>query len=335
MPIAQLALFAGFGILLCFFVLSSRPLFAADHPTTPREWLDAMASAAHQQNYAGTFTYLNNGSLQSVRLIHGHDDVHGERDRLVSLSGSEREVLRDAEQVTCILPDKVSVKVEHGRPGRPIPLIIPTQLERIGKYYEFAFAGNGRVAGRSTRKVMITPRDDHRYSHAVWIDEQSHLLLRSELINEHAQAVEQLIFSDITLYDAPPEVLLQRQSEGVDYVWYQAEDGADDSLPTASVTSRWEIGFLPAGFEQDHHRYHLSTRLNDAMEQMVYSDGLASISVFVEGYTDGDETFLGFSSLGATNAYGKLVSGHHLTVVGEVPRETIIRVADSIRIKGE
>jgi len=302
-------------------------------PQTPREWLDAMALAAHQSNYAGTFTYLNNGSLQSMRLVHGYDAARGERDRLISLSGSLREVLRDGDQVTCILPDTQSVKVEHPGPSRAIPILIPSQLEQIAEHYQFAFAGEERVAGRTTRLLVISPRDPHRYTHRFWIDSESHLLLRSELINEEGEAVEQLIFSDITLYDAPPEAALARHTEGVDYVWTHQGDVSPPAPAATTTTGQpqdWSIGFLPAGFVQDTRRHHLSTREKGGMEQLVYSDGLASISIFIEDYREGDAPFIGFSSLGAINAFGKLIDHHHLTVLGEVPKSTLIRVADSV-----
>jgi sigma-E factor negative regulatory protein RseB len=62
----------------------------------------------------------------------------------------------------------------------------------------------------------------------------------------------------------------------------------------------------------------------------VYSDGLASVSVFIERSGDPVPVAAGYSSLGAINTYSTLRGGYQITVVGEVPASTVRQIAASV-----
>ena len=66
--------------------------------------LERMGIASKQLNYQGVFAYQTGNSLQSIRIIHRADD-QGETERLVSLNGAAREVIRTNDLVTCIFPE--------------------------------------------------------------------------------------------------------------------------------------------------------------------------------------------------------------------------------------
>lgn len=138
-------------VSLCFLSLISFSV-VADHPKENIEkWLAKMHHAAHMINYDGTFVYGQNNEMTSMQIIHSVDQG-GEQERLISLDGSGREVLRSGDTVTCVLPDKNSVVVDKSRPDTEFPPTFPLKIEQLSKVYDFHLAENGMVAGRIAKK---------------------------------------------------------------------------------------------------------------------------------------------------------------------------------------
>ena len=73
-----------------------------------REWLERMTAAMSQMSYQGTFVYVRDGEVETMRITHVTDET-GVRERLYSVSGPHREVIRDREGVRCVLQDAASV----------------------------------------------------------------------------------------------------------------------------------------------------------------------------------------------------------------------------------
>jgi sigma-E factor negative regulatory protein RseB len=67
--------------------------------------------------------------------------------------------------------------------------------------------------------------------------------------------------------------------------------------------------------------------------QLVYSDGLAAVSVFIEPLQAGHETAPGLASLGAIHIYTREVANHRITVVGEAPATSVQRIADAVEYR--
>ena len=126
----------------------------ADHPNKDVEkWLEKMHNAAHMINYEGTFVYGQNNELSSMQIIHSVDES-GEFERLISLDGSGREVIRSGNTVTCVLPDKESVVVDKSRPDAEFPPSFPSKIDQLEEYYHFQINGEGRVAGQKTKNIL-------------------------------------------------------------------------------------------------------------------------------------------------------------------------------------
>lgn len=300
----------------------------AEEILSARQWLERMTQAAHQLNFEGTLVYSHAGNLQTLRVVHGKGDG-GERERLLSLSGPSREVLRDNNKVTCILPDDNEIVTEHIGPTRIVPLNLPDQLDSLGQQYDIRLAGDGRVAGYGTKKITISPRDRYRYGHILWLHKDNGLLLRSELIGDNNRTIEELIFTALQFYDELPSKLLETESTGAESVWQR--QGHEQSQEAVDQNGRWMVADLPPGFVLDSRRNHLMPGNRARVEHMVFSDGLASVSVFIEQGQSNSADFLGNSHMGAVNAYSRMVDGHHVTVVGEVPSITVHQIADSLR----
>jgi sigma-E factor negative regulatory protein RseB len=295
-----------------------------------QQWLERMSMAARSLNYIGTFVYQHGGQLEAMQIIHAMDEA-GERERLMSLTGPRREVIRDNQIVTCILGDRQAVHVNKSRPRTPFPVSFPTELMEIEKHYAFEVQGGDRVAGHDCRVVVVKPHDDMRYGRRLCVHETSHLLLRSELTDSRGRPIEQVMFTSVDFPESIDEVALLPDLSSADFTWKQEPEQSPEH-GDVNGDSRWKVFQVPDGFMLTDHSWHQFTADEPGVEHWVYSDGLASVSVYIEEARS-EEKYGGSSNRGALNAYGTMVAGHYVTVVGEVPRETVEIIGQSVRIK--
>ena len=295
-------------------------------------WLERMAHSAHTLNYDGVFVYSHGDSLSAMRVIHGVLPEGLERERLVSLNGPPREVLRDNKLVTCILSDDRSVFVGKSRSGAPFPPTFPRRVQELRELYNIDFGDHGRVAGRAVTQVVIAPRDEYRYGHRIWIDSDTGLLLMSEMLDEQGDVVEQFMFTTIDYLDEVPDHLFESAISGQEYTLHQSRP--EEAEGEAEPETIWRAERLPAGFMLDVRRIHRMADVDEPMEQLVFSDGLASVSVFVEPAGTEKEFMSGAARMGAINTYARLENGYHITVVGEVPAATVRLIGESFRQGG-
>jgi sigma-E factor negative regulatory protein RseB len=303
---------------------------AAQEP--PGQWLDDMSNAVQNLNYDGTFVYLHDGKLEAMRIIHQIGEG-GERERLVSLTGSAREVLRNNESVTYILPDSKSVMVGQSRPRQPFP-VVPRDLDSLEKYYRIENSGEDRIAGYLTRVIAITPKDAYRYGYRFWIDKESKMFLRSDLTDVDSKPIEQVMFTRLGIGVSIPDSELQPSLTGDGYSWYHQDVSKAAQQAATQKEPYWIVSSLPAGFDLTNYQRKRIRPDGEYTEHMVYSDGLATVSVYVETGTLDKDTFLGLSSMGAMNAYRVVIGSHIVTVVGDVPAVTVQMMAESVTARG-
>ena len=296
-----------------------------------RQWLERMSMASQSLNYSGIFVYQRQGSLEAMQIVHASDES-GERERLRSLTGPKREVLRDNQVVTCILGDRQAVVVNNSRPRTPFPVSFPTELMDLGRHYSFKVLNEDRVAGLTCRVVAVEPRDEYRYGRRFCVHDESHLLLRSELTAAGGDAIEQIMF---TAVEFPQEIADQKllpDMDGADFTWHR-EPKEQPKTGESAADSLWKVTQVPDGFMLTDHGWHQLSAGDAGVEHWVYSDGLASVSVYIEKSLKDSETYSGVSYRGALNAYGTMVGGHYVTVVGEVPRQTVELIGKSVRVE--
>lgn len=291
-----------------------------------REWLERMSSATQSLNYSGTFVYQHEGRLEAMQVLHAMDE-DGERQRMMSLTGPRREVLRDNREVTCILGDSQSVVVNKSRPRLPFPASFPSQLDELEKNYRFQLQGEDRVAGLSCQVVEVKPRDNFRYGRRLCVHADSHLLLRSELTDGRNRVIEQVMFTSVEFPSSISEHDLSPDFSAGNYSWQRQPD--EQPVSGGQSDSQWQIRQVPDGFMLVDRRWH---RLSGDMpvEHWVFSDGLASVSVYIEESGKEHDAYSGQSHRGALNAYGTMVSNHYVTAVGEVPMRTVEMLARSV-----
>lgn len=315
------------GGLLC--ALLGNSAVAGETSENPQQSLDRMTRAAQTLNYDGIFVYSNGAKMQSMRIIHRSGE-EGERERLVALSGAAREVLRDRERVTCILPDSQSVVVAKSRPRQfPHSKLFDSETG-FARFYIMSVRHGGRIAGRHTRMVVVEPRDQFRYGYRLWLDRDTDLLLKSELVDENGDVAEQLVYTNIELPESIPDALLEPEVSGAGYTWYRDEDGGSGDASRSAAEPGWYPAWLPEGFAMSEHAMDPILASRDPVEHLVFSDGLASLSVFIERLDTAAKPLDGLDSMGAVHAYGSMVEDFQITVVGEVPAATVTRVAGSI-----
>jgi sigma-E factor negative regulatory protein RseB len=218
--------------------------------------------------------------------------------------------------------------VEKSRALKHFPPAFPNQIENLADYYRFTLNGTGKVAGRVTQRIEITPKDNYRFGHHLWVDSKTGLLLQTHLINEQGQPIEQFVFTDIKYLDTIPDELLKPGVDKKGFTWIEAKD---DGKKVAGSFEGMDISWLPDGFMED---MKINKKLPNSIipvEQVVFSDGLASVSVFIEEEIEHDPTsLLGGTRMGALNVHGRTLGDYHLTVIGEVPYRTVKKISDSI-----
>lgn len=301
----------------------------------PRAWLARMSHAVEYLNYQGTLVHMHGGEADVLQIVHRVDDGRV-TERLTALDGAGREIIRNDDEVTCILPDQESVLVESrdDRDSSQSPLRgrLPSQDQFSEAYYHVSFVGPDRVAGRDAQVIAIRPKDAYRYGYRLWLDERTAMPLKSQLWDEQGNVVEQILFADVELPDSIPAARVEPSLLMDSFTWHRA----DEPPPTSdsAEAAGWTATELPAGFELMAARTKLPPGSTQPMEQLVYTDGLASVSVFIEdGVAEADQAE-GWSQIGAANAYTTTLEGRLITAVGEVPMRTVEMIALSVRPMG-
>jgi len=185
----------GFAIstVLAVEILGSAVALAeAPPPADPMKLIQRMSTALQSLNYEGTFVHLQNGSIESMHILHSSDSK-GELERMLSLNGEAREVIRNHARVTCIWPNSQSVVVSKSKPRNALPDIDPSLA--TNQRYQLRLAAPDRVAGVETHVVEIQPKDRYRYGYRFWIDQNTNMLLRSELLDSDQKPIEQVMFT--------------------------------------------------------------------------------------------------------------------------------------------
>ncbi|MCC6705949.1 MAG: MucB/RseB C-terminal domain-containing protein [Gammaproteobacteria bacterium] len=289
-----------------------------------------MHEATRTLSYDGVFVYQRGDQLESMRLIHRYaDDVESER--LISLSGPAREVIRNGTTVTCLSADDSGAAPDKNPPRDIIGIGFSAPVEKLRGSYVFAVEGQDRVAGRNAMVVTVTPRAPDRYGYRLWLDDETKLLLKSAILNGDGKSLEQVQFTQIEVNgDIGAERLLPGL-KGASFSWRTDDDGdIDDPRDEAPAAPEWQAAWLPPGFEFKESSLQQMEDKRGPVNHLVYSDGLAMVSVFVEAVDDEKRALRGQSSRGAVNAFSRLDDMHQITVVGEVPLLTVKRIATSV-----
>ncbi|GAB4125018.1 MAG: sigma factor AlgU regulator MucB [Sideroxydans sp.] len=300
----------------------------ADPLRTDEDWLRTMAFAAHQTNYSGVFVYQSGPRVETSRITHWVDD-EGEHEYLESLDGPKREVVRDNDKVWVIAGDK-KIQSRKRRGHFSFPALLPEQISAVHENYRVLQGEEDRVAGHHAHAIIFEPRDHLRYVRKLWAHSENGLVLKAQVQDRQGIIIEQYAFTQLDISAAPN----RKWPSGERPVAPVLQGEGLPSVAVSSTPSGWQVDALPAGFRKVVEMRRTMPGRAEPVIHMVYSDGLAGISVFIERAAAEPE-FHGLSSQGAVHVYNRLSGAHLITVVGEVPPRTVIQVADSVRYAGQ
>ena len=311
--------------LLLFISVSGSVL--AGGADQARKMLEQMATAMNQLTYQGTFVYVRGGEVDTMRITHV-SDKDGVRERLYSTSGPQREVVRDRDGVRCILKDADSIEENPIIADSYFPELPQSLFDNSTSGYRLETGGEARIAGQTAKRVSITPEDDFRYGYDFWLQQDTGLLLKWVLLDANHKALAKLMFTDFSIGDDVDLSELESDSPLTDFIALSKAGSKDGTM--MSTAPRWQPGKLPPGFRLTSHTSENGD--DGVIEHLVYSDGLAAVSVYVERRGKQLEDRITVNQLGTNNAYSKVQSGLQITVIGEVPALTVKSIANEMAL---
>lgn len=294
--------------------------------TTPdgRAWLDKIYQATQKLSYTGTFVYQHDGRSETSRVTR-LASPQGDIERLEVLDGEPREIVRSKDGVRCYLPRSRTLKVDRHGTGRRFPAMLPAQLSELLVHYRVRLGAMDRVAGRACQRVSLEPNDAYRYGYELCADQATGMLLRSITLSEEKQPLEQFTFTQLEVGEVRPEAVAAPHAT-------QAWRVEEASVRPADLEAEgWRVDADIPGFHKIVEVVRV-LREREPVGQLVYSDGLAAVSVFIEPAEGRRESVRrGTASIGGINIFVREVDDHIVTVVGEVPATSVRRIADHVR----
>ncbi len=320
--------------LLALATGSSFPAHCAQ-PTADdaKQWLERMIQATQELSYEGTFIHVQGPHLEAMRIVHGGGRDGDERQRLFSLTGPQREILVTPEGVICLSPKQQTTFAGGDYRYSRFPISIPREIGRLENQYRFELVGQDRAAGAEVEVVAIKPRDTLRYGYRLWLDRRNGMLLRSALLDEKGYPIEQLMFTDLQIKDRIDEAAFKPPVPAEGAVTPPPDRPGAGATPPPGVPitrSPWSVARLPEGFDKILHNRFAEASGRHPTEHMVFADGLATVSVFLERLDEASPLLQGESQLGSMNAFGTKMGDYQILVVGEVPAATVQNIAASI-----
>lgn len=304
-------------------VAAARAQPAGDQARTDGEWLQAIQNAAQRSNYSGTIYYQQGSEVRSSRIVHQFDGAVAYQ-RVQILDGERREYVRKGDAVQCLLPDTKRVIIEKRPLGGNFPALSNSAPEDILRLYNLSKGAVERIADLECQVIELEPKDGNRYGYRLWVERSSGLLLRAQMLNGNREVIEQMAFTEVRIGE-PFDASRLKAS-------WPTDGWRVEKIETKPVELGWALD-VPAGFRQLRAviRRFGSGSAHDTL-QAVYSDGLATFSVFIEpdqGSADGAASRA--TSRGPVSAYIHRLGDTMITVVGEVPPNTLRDVALSVK----
>lgn len=309
-------------ILFAALLALAAAVAQAQSPET-LSWLRKIHDATQKLSYSGTFVYQN-GSRSETSRITRYVDASGDIEKLEVMDGVPREIVRTKDTVRCYLPGSRVVKVDR-RTERGFPALLPERITALARHYDISLGETRRIAGYDCQAVVLTPRDNLRYGYKLYADQASGMLLRAVTFDAAGEQVEQFMFTQLVIGGVTRDMVKPRHAART---WRVEDAGA-----VPARLAGWGLSSELPGF---HKVVELKRRLGDSRSagQVVYSDGLAAVSVFIESLEGrSDPVRTGLASMGAIHIYTREVANHMVTVVGEAPAASVQRIANAVEYR--
>jgi len=288
-------------------------------------WLERAAQAAKTLNYAGTIVYQHNGHVETSRLVHVVDGGQ-EQEKLVSLDGPPREVIRSSTEVRSYFPDAKIIRIEPKTFRNVFPSLSSEQLRTLSQYYEARNVVSERVAGHWTQVMVFEPKDGLRYGHKFWADANTGLLLKARLVDDRGEVVEQFAFTDVAINEKIDRDMVKPSWTAAPPDWQVKQGSFGEMQPKETG---WSANRLPGGFQKIMEGYRTLRGKREPVAHLVYSDGLVAISVFVEPLS-GPSVPTGLAQHAGLSIYTTKQDDFLVTVLGEAPSAAVQKIAQSV-----
>lgn len=314
--------------LLALVLAMAMPTYGVAKEKTAAYWLERLGPALNMTSYRGVFVYARGSNVHSMQIAHRfHKGIVEER--LVLQDGGSGEIVRRDMNVVCVLPEQGKVQLEQIIPSGPFAEAFTSQLIPVSRWYNAELQGEGRVAGYDVVTVALTAKDQHRYSHRLWLEKSTGLLVKSHVRTSDGDVLEHFQFTNLEITDDIPDSEFEIRSEGREISRTLGGEDSGKEFSSASRMHGWHLDWRPDGFVPAAAP---SSRRGQAV---AFSDGLAAFSVFVEP-TGSVRMPTGASRIGATTIYMRQLQNDDkaflVTVVGELPPTSARQVAESVRI---
>jgi len=297
------------------------------------ELLNRIHDAAQQQNYEGTFVYQRGTTVQSSRITHSAARSDGEFESLESLDGKPRKMLRHDDDMYTFVPERHLVVVEKRQNKDSFPSLLTTSSDQVLTVYEPKMLGPDRVAGIDSQVIELDPKDAWRFAYKLWADSKTGLLLRAQTLGPDGQVLEQLSFSQVQIGGSVDRAAI---ANGIKSLagWTIVRPPVQ---PVDMEAQGWKITPAIPGFREirELRRPMASSEEGQPpipVDQAVFSDGLAAISIFVEP-VEKNSRKEGAGNSGATHVLVKRRGDFWITLLGEVPQATLQQFASAIEYK--
>lgn len=303
------------------------------------QWLQRVAAAAQKLSYSGTFVYRNGSQSETSRIVHAVANGN-QMEKLEVLDGSPREVIRHNDEVKCYLPASRLVIIEQRSARRAFPALLPASLAGLSEHYIIRKGSRARVAGLDSQIVRLDSRDAWRYGRQFWVDQETGLLLKADMFDERGESLETLAFTELHIGEPASSDTLKPSFPPLSPQEPAWQIRQAKSREMRGDESQWLFRTELPGF-----RRQAAMRRNIAQEggkeahevlHWIFSDGLAAISVFINPLPfPAEPPEVGAYSLGAISVVKRVVNGHLVIVMGDVPPAAAKRFAAGVEVRGK
>lgn len=239
------------------FLVSALTLFSLISPSafaeepSAKALLHQMNEASQHLNYELSYILIKKSSIEPLLYRHAVSDEQ-QLAHLVYLSGPVREVIRRGNEVSYIEPGTEPFTIESGNMVAPVIPMLNNDIDILNEYYDFVKVGRAREAGTTTQVLRVVPKDGLRYSYVLWVDENTNLPLRADLLDRDGEILEQYRTISYVVNDKIAEAMAGLNNAQLPKVL---------SLPDGAVgESDWRVSWIPDGFEaKELNRYSMAT----------------------------------------------------------------------------
>ena len=298
-------------------------------------WLKKMAAASRQLNYSGTIVYQHRNHVETSRVVHYVNPAGGEIEKLETLDGAPREVIRSNDQVICYLPTSKTVLIEErNRTARNFPALVPESLGGLSESYTISKEEVERIGAYDCQWIALIPKDQLRYGRRFCAEVGSSLPLRAHTLNEKGERVESFAFSQLTIGGtfSRDRVKSKYAEKSRAQNWRVERSGFNAAAAATPADTGWVLSGPMLGFKKLMEAKRSIGGKSGSISQIVFSDGLAAVSVFIEPMPRVPAA-PSLSHQGAVNIYTKPLGSHVVTVLGEAPAATLMQFANSLELK--